>query len=49
MGDPRHIDTAVRVLARKGSSMGTPVDPEKTSSSGGFQINIHLGGKGENE
>jgi hypothetical protein len=35
-GDPRHIDTAVRVLAHKARLNGYAVDPEQVSNSGGF-------------
>jgi hypothetical protein len=44
-GDPRHIDTAVRVLAHKAKLNGYAVDPEQVSNSGGFQININLDDK----
>ena len=37
-GDPRHIDTAVRVLAHKAKLNGYAVEPEQLSSSGGFEI-----------
>ena len=43
-GDPRHIDTAVRVLAHKAKLNGYAVEPEQVSSSGGLQITLHLGG-----
>ena len=42
-GDPRHIDTAVRVLAHKAKLNGYAVDPEQVSNSGGLQITINLG------
>ena len=44
-GDPRHIDTAVRVLAHKAKLNGYAVEPEQVSSSGGAGLNIilHLG------
>ena len=44
-GDPRHIDTAVRVLAHKAKLNGYAVEPEQVSSSGGagFSIILHLG------
>jgi hypothetical protein len=42
-GDPRHIDTAVRVLAHKAKLNGYAVDPEQVSNSGGLQINMNLG------
>jgi hypothetical protein len=50
-GDPRHIDTAVRVLAHKAKLNGYAVEPEQVSSSVGLglHITIHLGGEGENE
>jgi hypothetical protein len=48
-GDPRHIDTAVRVLAHKAKLNGYAVEPEQVSSSGGLRIHLHLGGEGENE
>jgi hypothetical protein len=44
-GDPRHIDTAVRVLAHKAKLNGYAVDPEQVGNSSSFQINIHLDGK----
>jgi hypothetical protein len=37
-GDPRHIDTAVLVLAHKAKLNGYAVEPEQLSSSGGFEI-----------
>ena len=46
-GDPRHIDTAVRVLAHKAKLNGYAVDPEQISSSSSFQVNIHLGASKE--
>jgi hypothetical protein len=44
-GDPRHIDTAVRVLAHKAKLNGYAMEPEQVSSSGGTGLNIilHLG------
>jgi hypothetical protein len=44
-GDPRHVDTAVRVLAHKAKLNGYSVEPEQVSSSGGAGLNIiiHLG------
>ena len=44
-GDPRHIDTAVRVLAHKAKLNGYAVEPEQVSSSGGAGLSIilHLG------
>ena len=48
-GDPRHIDTAVRVLAHKAKLNGYGVEPDEVGSSSGFQINIHLSRKGEND
>jgi hypothetical protein len=48
-GDPRHIDTAVRVLAHKAKLNGYAVEPEPVSSLSSFQINFHLGVRGENE
>jgi hypothetical protein len=44
-GDPRHIDTAVRVLAHKAKLNGYAVEPEQVGNSGGFQININLDSK----
>jgi hypothetical protein len=41
-GDPRHIDTAVRVLAHKAKLNGYTVEPEQVGNSGGLQINLHL-------
>ncbi|MGA9472033.1 MAG: hypothetical protein WBV36_06190, partial [Terriglobales bacterium] len=45
-GDPRHIDTAVRVLAHKAKLNGYAVEPEQVSISGGSGLNIilNLGG-----
>ena len=48
-GDPRHIDTGVRVLAHKAKLNGYAVDPEQVSNSGGLQINMNLGKYGPNE
>jgi hypothetical protein len=48
-GDPRHIDTAVRVLAHKAKLNGYAVEPAPVSSLSSFQINFHLGVRGENE
>jgi hypothetical protein len=48
-GDPGHVDSAVRVLAHKAKLNGYAIEPEQTSSSGSFQIILHLGGEGENE
>jgi len=42
-GDPRHIDTAVRVLAHKAKLNGYAVEPEQVSSLSSFQIIIHSG------
>ncbi len=43
-GDPRHIDTAVRVLAHKAKLNGYAVEPEQVSSGGaGLNIILHLG------
>jgi len=44
-GDPRHVDTAVRVLAHKAKLNGYAVEPEQVSSFSSFQIHIHLDGK----
>jgi hypothetical protein len=44
-GDPRHIDTAVRVLAHKAKLNGYAVEPEQVGNSSSFQINIHLDSK----
>ena len=41
-GDPRHIDSAVRVLAHKAKLNGYAVEPELVSSSGGAGLNIIL-------
>jgi len=41
-GDPRHIDTAVRVLAQKAKLNGYAVEPEQVNSSGGAGLNIIL-------
>jgi len=48
-GDPRHIDTAVRVLAHKAKLNGYAIEPEQVSGSGGLQIILHLGGEREPE
>jgi hypothetical protein len=48
-GDPRHIDTAVRVLAHKSKLNGYAVEPDQAANSSSFQIIIHLAGRGENE
>ena len=48
-GDPRHIDTAVRVLAHKVKLNGYAVEPNQVGSSSGFQINVHLGARGEDD
>jgi hypothetical protein len=48
-GDPRHIDTAVRVLAHKSKLNGYAVEPEQVSASPGFQIVINLGTSDEKE
>jgi hypothetical protein len=40
-GDPRHIDTAVRVLAHKAKLNGYAVEPDQVSSLSSFQIIIH--------
>jgi hypothetical protein len=44
-GDPRHIDTAVRVLAHKAKLNGYAIEPQQVNSSGGAGLNIvlHLG------
>jgi hypothetical protein len=44
-GDPRHIDTAVRVLAHKAKLNGYAVEPEQVGNSSSFQFNIHLDSK----
>ena len=44
-GDPRHIDTAVRVLAHKAKLNGYAVEPDQVTGSTSFAINIHLDGK----
>jgi hypothetical protein len=48
-GDPRHIDTAVRVLAHKSKLNGYAVEPDQVSGPSGLQINIHLGKYGDEE
>jgi hypothetical protein len=48
-GDPRHIDTAVRVLAHKAKLNGYAIEPEQVSGSGSLEIHLHLGGDDENE
>jgi len=42
-GDPRHIDTAVRVLAHKAKLNGYAVESDQVSSLSSFQIIIHSG------
>ena len=42
-GDPRHIDTAVRVLAHKAKLNGYAVEPDQLSGLSNFQIIIHSG------
>ena len=44
-GDPRHIDTAVRVLAHKAKLNGYAIEPEQVSGSGGLRIILELGGE----
>jgi len=44
-GDPRHIDTAVRVLAHKAKLNGYAVEPDQVGNSSSFQININLDSK----
>jgi hypothetical protein len=46
-GDPRAIDTAVRVLAHKAKLNGYAVEPEQVGTSSSFQINIRVDGKAE--
>jgi hypothetical protein len=46
-GDPRHIDTAVRVLAHKSKLNGYAIESDQGSGSGSFQINIHLSSQSE--
>lgn len=41
-GDPRHIDTAVRVLAHKAKLNGYAAEPEQVSSSGGAGLHITI-------
>ena len=41
-GDPRHIDTAVRLLAHKAKLNGYAVEPDQVGNSSSFQININL-------
>ena len=45
-GDPRHIDTGVRVLAHKAKLNGYAIEPEQVNNSGGTGLNIilNLGG-----
>ena len=42
-GDPRHIDTAVRVLGHKAKLNGYAVEPDQVSGLSNFQIIIHSG------
>jgi hypothetical protein len=46
-GDPRHIDTAVRVLAHKAKLNGYAIEPEQVNGSGGLRIYLDLGGEVE--
>ena len=48
-GDPRHIDTAVRVLTHKAKLNGYAVAPDQVGNSSSFQINIHLGDRREDD
>jgi hypothetical protein len=48
-GDPRHIDTAVRVLAHKAKLNGYAAEPDQVSKSSSFQIEINLGDKDEDD
>jgi hypothetical protein len=48
-GDPRHIDTAVRVLAHKAKLNGYAVDPEQAGIASSFQIKINLGDTDEDD
>jgi hypothetical protein len=41
-GDPRHVDTAVRVLAHKAKLNGYAIEPEQVNSSGGAGLSIIL-------
>ena len=42
-GDPRSIDTGVRVLAQKAKLNGYAVEPDQVGGLNAFQININLG------
>ena len=42
-GDPRHIDTAVRLLAHKAKLNGYALEPEQSSGLVAFSITINLG------
>jgi hypothetical protein len=48
-GDPRHIDTGVRVLAHKAKLNGYAVEPDQVGNTSNFQINIHLGDRREDD
>ena len=48
-GDPRAVDAGVRVLAHKAKLNGYTVEPEQVNASGGFQVNIHLSSKREDD
>jgi len=48
-GDPRHIDTAMRVLAHKAKFNGYAMEPEQVNGSGGLRIILELGGEPEPE
>jgi hypothetical protein len=48
-GDPRHIDTAVRVLAHKAKLNGYAAEPDQLGTASSFQIQINLGDTHEDD
>jgi hypothetical protein len=48
-GDPRHIDTGVRVLAHKAKLNGYAAEPDQLSQASSFQIQINLGDTDEDD
>jgi len=48
-GDPRHIDTAVRLLAHKAKLNVYAAQPDQVGTAGSFQIQINLGDTHEDD
>jgi len=48
-GDPRHIDSAVRVLAHKAKLNGYAVESDQVGQASSFQIKINLGDTHEDD